>query len=81
MAKKYEFGPDKPHSGFLSKLFLTTKQRKSLLKWVLYYCMLLVLSVLQDVILCDIRLFQRAKLLAILFSAFLQHANVGPVEL
>ena len=57
MAKKFEFGPDKPYSGLLSKLFLTTKQRKSLLKWALYCCVLLVLSVLQDVILCDVRLF------------------------
>lgn len=57
MAKKYEFKPDKPVSGFFSKLFLTQKQRKSLLKWSLYGLVLLVLSVLQDVILCRFRLF------------------------
>ena len=50
MAKKnYEFRPDKPYSGLLSKLHLTQGQRMALLKWVLYSLALLVLSVLQDV--------------------------------
>ena len=57
MAKKHEFKPDKPRSGIFSKLFLTQKQRKALLKWVLYSLVLLALSVLQDVILCRFRLF------------------------
>jgi hypothetical protein len=57
MAKRYEFKPDKPRSGFLSKLFLTRLQRRSLLKWGLYALLLLVLSVVQDVLLCRIRLF------------------------
>ena len=57
MAKKYEFKPDKPRSGILSKLFLTQKQRRSVLKWALYTLVLLVLSVLQDVLLCRFRLF------------------------
>ena len=57
MAKNYEFKPDKPISGVLSKLFLTKKQRKSALKWSLYGLVLLVLSVLQDVILCRFRLW------------------------
>ena len=57
MAKKYEFKPDKPRSGLLSKLFLTQTQRKTLLKWVLYGLMLLVLSVLQDVLFCRARIF------------------------
>ena len=57
MARKYEFKPDKPASGLLSKLFLTQQQRRVLLKWVLYSLVLLVLSVLQDVILCRFRLF------------------------
>lgn len=50
MAKKYEFKPDKPRSGLLSKLFLTKQQRRSVLKWTLYAMVLVVLSVLQDVI-------------------------------
>ena len=44
MAKKYEFKPDKPVSGIFSKLFLTPKQRRSILRWGLYALVLLVLS-------------------------------------
>ena len=57
MAKRYEFKPDKPVSGFFSKLFLTQKQRRSILRWGLYGLVLLALSVLQDVLLCRFRLF------------------------
>ncbi len=54
---KQEFKGDKPHSGFWSKLYLTRKQRKSILKWTLYGVLLLVLSLLQDVVLCRFRLW------------------------
>lgn len=57
MAKKNEFKPDKPRGGLLSKLYMTQKQRKALLKWSLYALALLVLSVLQDVILARVRIF------------------------
>lgn len=57
MARQMDFKPDKPRSGALSKLFLTKQQRRSLLKWGLYALVLLILSVLQDVFLCRIRLF------------------------
>lgn len=57
MAKKNEFKPDKPRSGILSKLFLTEKQRISLLRWGLYTLVLLVLSVVQDVLLSRMRIF------------------------
>lgn len=57
MARKYEFKPDRSGSGLLHKLYLTQKQRRTLLKWLLYGLMLLVLSVVQDVILCQTRLF------------------------
>lgn len=58
MAKKrYEFRPDKTGSGLLNKLYLTKKQRLSILKWSLYGVALLILSVLQDVILCRFSLF------------------------
>ena len=56
MAKKYEFKPDKPRSGLLSKLTLTQKQQRSLLKWTLYALVLVALSVLQDVVLSRYRL-------------------------
>ena len=56
MAKhKYEFRPDKTGHGLLHKLYLTKKQRLSLLKWTLFGLLLLALSVLQDVILCRLR--------------------------
>ena len=57
MPRKYEFKPDKPTSGLFSKLLLTQKQRRSVLKWVLYALLLLILSILQDVLLCRMRLF------------------------
>lgn len=57
MARKREFRPDKPRSGLLSKLYLTKKQRRSLGKWSLYGLVLLVLSVLQDVIFCRLRVY------------------------
>ena len=50
--KKYEFKPDKISLSLLNKLYLTRLQRLSLLKWALYALVLLVLSLLQDVILC-----------------------------
>ena len=56
MANKYEFKPDKPHSGFLSKLHLTQLQRRTLLKWFLYSLVLLVIALLQDVMLSRVRL-------------------------
>lgn len=57
MAKKYEFRPDRPQNNWLSKLHLTVLQRKAILKWSLYGLSLLVLSLVQDVILCRFRLF------------------------
>lgn len=57
MAKKYEFKPDKPRSGFLAKLFLTPTQRRSLLKWTLYALVLVVLAVVQDVLLSRVHIF------------------------
>ena len=57
MAKKYEFKPDKPRSGFLNKLFLTQKQRRSLLKWSLYALVLVAMSLLQDVVFCRMDIY------------------------
>lgn len=57
MARKYEFRPDKPRSGLLGKLFLTQKQRRSILKWTLYALVLILLSVIQDVLMSRVRLF------------------------
>ncbi len=57
MAKRQEFHGDKPHSSLLDKLYITHKQRLSLLKWLLLGLILLLLSALQDVVLCRFRLF------------------------
>lgn len=57
MRLKKEFKEDRSQSGFWSKLYLTPKQRKSILKWVLYSLLLVLLSVLQDVVLCRFRLW------------------------
>ena len=57
MAKNMDFKPDKPRSSWLSKLYLTALQRKAILRWFLFSMVLLVLSVVQDVILCRFRLF------------------------
>lgn len=57
MAKKYEFQPDKPYSTWLSKLQLTKLQQKQALKWTLYALVLVILSLLQDVVLCRFRLY------------------------
>lgn len=58
MAKrKYEFRPDNLKATLASKLYLTPKQRKAILRWFLLCAVLLVASVLQDVILCRFRLF------------------------
>ena len=56
MRKKYEFQPDKPRASFLTHLILTQAQQKTLWKWILYAIVLLVLSVLQDVLMCRFRL-------------------------
>lgn len=56
MAKKQEFRPDKPSISLLSRLMLTKKQQKTLLKWIFYGLFLVVLSVVQDVLLSRVRL-------------------------
>lgn len=56
MAKKYEFKPDKAGRSLLERLYLTPLQRRNVLKWVLYGLLLTVLSVLQDVIFCDLEI-------------------------
>lgn len=56
MAKKVEFKPDKPRAGWISKLYMTQKQRRLLLKWGLYGLVLLILSVFQDVLLCKMQI-------------------------
>ena len=56
MRLKKDFKSDKPYSGFWGKLYLTQKQRKSILKWTLYGVLLLALSLLQDAVMCKLRI-------------------------
>lgn len=55
--KNFEFRQDKTGPDLLSKLYLTKKQRLSLLKWSLFALTLLALSLIQDVILCRLNVF------------------------
>ena len=58
MAKKrYEFKPDREGPDLLGRFSLTKKQQQNLLKWGLYGIVLLLLSVLQDCILYNMRIF------------------------
>lgn len=58
MAKrKYEFQPDRPQVSILDKLYLTKTQRISLLRWTLHALVVLILSLVQDVILCRMSIF------------------------
>lgn len=82
MAKKNEFKPDKPKAGLLSKLHLTQLQRRRLLRWALYGLVLLVLSILQDVILCHLRIFGASTDLvpcAIFLICILEGVDTGSV--
>ena len=55
--RKYEFRPDRTEGSIISKLYLTKKQRLSLLKWVLAALLMVVLSVIQDAIMSTVRIF------------------------
>ena len=80
MARKYEFQPDKPRVSLINKLYLTKQQRSVLLKWSLYALMLLVLSLLQDVVFCRLRLYGATiELLpcAIFLVCYLEGAEKG----
>ena len=54
LGRKREFRPDRVGSGFLNKLYLTQRQRRTLLMWLLYTLTLVALSLVQDVILCRV---------------------------
>ena len=50
--KKNDFKPDRMGTGFLNKLYITQRQRLSILKWTLFTLLLVLLSLIQDVVLC-----------------------------
>ena len=55
--RKYEFQPDRPQTSILEKLYLTQKQRVNLLRWFLHALTVLILSLIQDVMLCRMSIF------------------------
>ena len=80
--RKYEFRPDRTDSGILSKLYVTRQQRLSLLKWVLYIVLLLLLSIIQDVILCRVRIFGTTTALVpcgIMLLCLLEGSHTGSI--
>ena len=82
MAKKQDFRPDKPTTSFLSHLILTRQQQKTLLKWVFYGFLLVALSVVQDVLLSQVRLFGATTELvpcAIFLICILEGTHTGSV--
>lgn len=80
--RKNEFKPDRPEAGGLSRLYLTKKQRLSLLKWLLYGLVLLVLSVVQDVVMSRMNILGTTTDLvpcAIMLAAVIQGPETGSV--
>ena len=80
--KKYEFRQVKTGPDLLSKLYLTKKQRASLLKWTLFGLVMLALSLIQDVILCHVNIYGASTDLmpyAILLACMILGADTGCV--
>ncbi len=82
MAKKYDFRPDKSRSNLLSHLVLTKKQQLSVLKWGLYALLLILLSVVQDVLLSQVRILGATTELvpcAIFLISILEGGEAGSI--
>ena len=83
MAKrKYDFKPDNFRATLASKLYLTPKQRLTILRWFLFVVLLVVTSVLQDVILCRFQLFGATTDLVpsvIILSCMIMGANTSAI--
>lgn len=80
--RKHEFRPDKNRSGTLSKLYITRKQRMTLLKWLLMTITLVTLSVIQDVVMSRISIFETHTDLvacAILLACIMLDPEIGSV--
>ena len=82
MAKKQEVRPDQPKSSILSHLSLTKKQQRTLLKWVFYTLLLILISVIQDVLLSQVRVLGATTELipcAIFLICILEGAETGSI--
>lgn len=83
--RKYEFKPDREHSGTLSKLYITRRQRLVILKWLLTGLVLVLLSLVQDVIMSRVRIFGATTALVpcgiLLFCILLEPDSAAPFAL
>ena len=80
--RKYDFKPDTFRATLASKLYLTPKQRLTILLWFLFVALLVVTSVLQDVILCRFQLFGATTDLVpsvIILSCMIMGANTSAI--
>ena len=57
MRKRYDFRPDPTGVPWKRRLYLSKKQRLSLLKWSLYGALLLALSLAQDVVMSRVKIW------------------------
>ena len=56
MKKERSFRPDKVGTTVLHKLYISPSQRKNIFKWSFYSLMLVLISVVQDVMLSNVRI-------------------------
>lgn len=55
--RKHEFRPDRTNSNALNQLYITPKQRRTFLKWFLMALVVVLTGVVQDTMLCRLRVF------------------------
>ncbi len=82
MKKERSFRPDKVGTSVLHKLYISPRQRKTILKWSLYSLLLVLISVVQDVMLSNLRLYGATTELvpcAIFLICILEGAEGGAV--
>lgn len=82
MKKERSFRPDKVGTTILHKLYISPSQRKTILKWTLYSLMLVLLSVIQDVMLSNVRILGATTELVpcgIFLICILEGAEAGAV--
>lgn len=80
--KKITFRPDPTGSGILNKLYITKRQRRTMLRWALYSGACIGVLVVQDVILTRLKLFGGTidlAPLAVLLVCVLEGAESGSV--
>lgn len=82
MKKERSFRPDKVGTTVLHKLYISPSQRKTILKWTLYSLVLVLLSVIQDVMLSNVRILGATTELVpcgIFLICILEGAEAGAV--